>query len=67
MDSGDVVAIGDKLAGLQQSLQRLQTVPDYERRAAQLEALKNQLEALLSPRAMKAFNEHATQVSHWHL
>lgn len=39
----------------------LHDVPDYEERKRFLESLKNRLEALVSPRLVKAFNSHSLE------
>ncbi|XP_048587068.1 conserved oligomeric Golgi complex subunit 7 isoform X2 [Nematostella vectensis] len=57
-ESGDIIAISDKLVGMHKSLNVLQDVPDYAERRRMLEGLKNRLEALLSPKIVAAFNNH---------
>ncbi|XP_064395035.1 conserved oligomeric Golgi complex subunit 7-like [Halichondria panicea] len=56
--TGDIQQIAEKLAGMQQSLNVLHDVPDYQDRKHVLEALKNRLEALVSPKLVAAFNSH---------
>ncbi|XP_057317261.1 conserved oligomeric Golgi complex subunit 7-like isoform X1 [Hydractinia symbiolongicarpus] len=57
-EEGDISQIADKLIGMQKSLQVLQDVPDYSERSRMLENLKNRLEALLSTKLVKTFNNH---------
>ncbi|XP_063222292.1 conserved oligomeric Golgi complex subunit 7 isoform X2 [Bacillus rossius redtenbacheri] len=54
-ESGDIESIARKLTSMQQSLQILASVPDYEDRKLQLEGLKNRLEAMASPLLVQAF------------
>ncbi|XP_035211268.1 conserved oligomeric Golgi complex subunit 7-like isoform X2 [Stegodyphus dumicola] len=55
-DSGDINAIAMKLVGMQNSLEILADVPDYQERCFRLENLKDRLEAMISPRLIAAFN-----------
>jgi len=57
-EDGDVYKVAEKLIGMQKSLQVLQGVPDYTERYRYLETLKNKLEALISTKLVKTFNEH---------
>ncbi|CAH1780014.1 unnamed protein product [Owenia fusiformis] len=59
--SQDISAISQKLVGMQQSLQMLVDVPDYEDRCNHLESLKNRLEAMLSPQLVAAFNTQSLE------
>ncbi|KAK7872478.1 hypothetical protein R5R35_014269 [Gryllus longicercus] len=54
-ESGNIESISAKLVSMQQSLQVLVSVPDYEDRKLQLEGLKNRLEAIASPLLVQAF------------
>lgn len=54
-ESGDIEAISNKLFSMQKSLAMLANVVDYEDKKLQLEGLKNRLEAMASPRLVKAF------------
>ncbi|GLH07427.1 Conserved oligomeric Golgi complex subunit 7 [Gryllus bimaculatus] len=54
-ESGNIESISAKLVSMQQSLQVLASVPDYEDRKLQLEGLKNRLEAIASPLLVQAF------------
>lgn len=54
-ESGNVESICAKLVSMQQSLQVLANVPDYEDRKLQLDGLKNRLEAIASPLLVQAF------------
>ncbi|CAG0880797.1 unnamed protein product [Darwinula stevensoni] len=56
-DTGDVDNIALKLEAMSQSLSVLAHVPDYPSRVQHLEALRNRLEALVSPRLVATFNE----------
>ncbi|XP_054714505.1 conserved oligomeric Golgi complex subunit 7-like [Uloborus diversus] len=55
-ESGDINAIATKLVGMQNSLEILADVPDYQQRCLRLEKLKDRLEAIISPRLIAAFN-----------
>ncbi|CAL4066157.1 unnamed protein product, partial [Meganyctiphanes norvegica] len=63
MDSGDIVAIAEKLVALQSCLTILTHVPDYQDRCAHLEGLKVRLEALASPYIVAAFTQHNLEES----
>lgn len=54
-ESGDIVAIANKLFSMQKSLSMLVNVVDYEDKKLQLEGLKNRLEAMASPKLVHAF------------
>ncbi|XP_026672147.1 conserved oligomeric Golgi complex subunit 7-like, partial [Ceratina calcarata] len=54
-ESGDIVAIANKLFSMQKSLSMLVNVVDYEDKKLQLEGLKNRLEAMASPKLVQAF------------
>ncbi|XP_019849814.1 PREDICTED: conserved oligomeric Golgi complex subunit 7-like [Amphimedon queenslandica] len=59
-ETQDVDQISEKVIRMQQSLNVLHDVPDYEDRRKLLESLKNRLEALLSPKLITSFNNHNT-------
>ncbi|XP_065828857.1 conserved oligomeric Golgi complex subunit 7-like [Oscarella lobularis] len=58
LETDDILAIYNKLLGMQKSLTVLHDVPDYANRHQKLESLKNKLESKLSPRLVAAFNSH---------
>ncbi|XP_064640481.1 conserved oligomeric Golgi complex subunit 7-like [Lineus longissimus] len=63
LQSKDIEAISTKLVGMQQSLQMLVDVPDYADRVQHLEALKNRLEAMLSPQVVAAFGAQSSEAA----
>ncbi|KAM6951324.1 conserved oligomeric Golgi complex subunit 7 [Aplochiton taeniatus] len=52
----DFAVISSKLTSMQSSLAMLVDTPDYSEKCVHLEALKNRLEALASPRIVATFN-----------
>jgi hypothetical protein len=56
---GDGKRVSQILLGMQRSLMVLSDVPDYAARQERLKNLENQLEALLSPKLISAFNNHS--------
>lgn len=57
-EENDLIAVADKLIGMQNSLEVLRDVPDFNERAKVLQNHKNKLEALLSPTLVQIFNKH---------
>lgn len=62
-ETGDIDAITSKLVSMQQSLNVLSNVADYENKKIQLEGLKNRLEALASPQMVQAFTSKSIDQS----
>lgn len=62
-DTGDIDTITSKLVSMQQSLNVLSNVSDYENKKMQLEGLKNRLEALASPLMVQAFTSKSVDQS----
>ncbi|KAK6481641.1 conserved oligomeric Golgi complex subunit 7 isoform X1 [Huso huso] len=57
----DVVVISSKLTSMQSSLAMLVDTPDYSEKCVHLEALKNRLEAMASPKIVATFNSQSLE------
>ncbi|KAM9210877.1 conserved oligomeric Golgi complex subunit 7 isoform 2-T2 [Dugong dugon] len=55
----DIAVISAKLTGMQNSLMMLVDTPDYSEKCVHLEALKNRLEALVSPQIVAVFGSQS--------
>ncbi|XP_041134291.1 conserved oligomeric Golgi complex subunit 7-like isoform X1 [Polyodon spathula] len=57
----DIVVISSKLTSMQSSLAMLVDTPDYSEKCVHLEALKNRLEAMASPKIVATFNSQSLE------
>uniref|UniRef100_A0A1B6D7Y9 Conserved oligomeric Golgi complex subunit 7 n=1 Tax=Clastoptera arizonana TaxID=38151 RepID=A0A1B6D7Y9_9HEMI len=62
-ESRNIDQISSKIVSMQQSLNILANVIDYEERKMQLEGLKNRLEAIASPQLVEAFTSNSVEQS----
>jgi len=65
--SGDISAIAVKLIGMQNSLEILIDVPDYEQRVQRLEELKDRLESMLEPSIISGFMSQTLDSAHFYV
>lgn len=65
--SGDINAIAHKLIGMQNSLEILIDVSDYDQRVQHLEQLKDRLETMLEPSIMSGFMSQTLDSAHFYV
>lgn len=65
--SGDIGAIAKKLIGMQNSLEILIDVPDYEQRVQRLEELKDKLEEMLETAVVNSFVSQSSDSTHFYV